>query len=254
MKWHYLNESIVSTTHKITVDLIGCGGTGSHMLSNLAMINKSLIQLERQPLAVRVFDPDVVGEHNIGRQLFSPADIDQHKAEVLVTRINRFYGTNWLAFPYKYGYEEQYCGNILISCVDSVKSRKSIYDFIKKEYDTKEENQSWQIHNTPFYWMDLGNGKNYGQVLLSTLYESKKNLGIKNLPTFFKEFPNVKDDKLEPSCSAAESLARQDLFINKMLSTLAAHMLWDLFKNFRINYRGIYLNLENMKTSKIPIE
>ena len=34
------------------------------------------------------YDPDIVTEANIGRQLFGPSDLGQNKAQCLVTRIN----------------------------------------------------------------------------------------------------------------------------------------------------------------------
>jgi len=260
MKWHYLEQYIASTQHKVSVNLIGAGGTGSHMLTNLAAINHSLIALGRQPLFVRVWDPDIVSETNIGRQTFSPSDIDQFKAEVLVTRINRFYGTQWHAIPeYYIGRDfNQLSSNIVISCVDSVKSRKIISNVLSKD-NIYSNRRNRPDYTSPYYWMDIGNGKNTGQIILGTVQQVKQPKSEKghyckaNLPTFFNEFPDVQDDITAPSCSMSEALAHQDLFINKTMAAYAGHMLWDLLKNFRINYRGLYVNMNDMKISKIPI-
>jgi PRTRC genetic system ThiF family protein len=243
MKHHYLDQHLASTQHKITVNLIGCGGTGSHMLSSLAMINSSLVALNRQPLFVRVWDDDIVSEANIGRQLFSPADIGKHKAEVLTTRINRHYGTAWQSINSRFtnSHSDNSYANITIACVDTVKSRIDIHKELKSVIENK-------------YLLDIGNGSNSGQILLSTLISIKQPKdGVGYLRSFSEEFPEAEDDDNLPSCSAAEALAKQDLFINKLISTYAANMLWELLKNYCIDYRGLYVNTETMKTSKIPL-
>lgn len=251
MKWHYIEKYIASTVHRITVNLIGCGGTGSHVLTNLAMMNYSLIKLGKQPLAVRVWDDDIITEYNIGRQQFSPADIGEYKAEILVTRINRYYGFDWIAINERYETLKQnnVLSNITISCVDSVKSRKDIGFWL--------ENISGPLNtvNTSYYWMDIGNNKDSGQIILGTTKTIKQpdKKSIEKLPTFCDEYPHAIENINEPSCSMAESLAHQDLFINKLIATYGTHIFWDLINNFRINYRGLYINLKDMKTSKINL-
>lgn len=253
MKYHYIDQYLASTQHKVSVNLIGAGGTGSHVLTNLAMINCGLIGLGRQPLFVKVYDPDIVTDANIGRQTFSPADLGQNKAEVLVTRINRFYGTHWHSVSELYS-EKNYDkrqANITISCVDSVKSRQNILESFEK----KKDNRSY---DTDLYWMDIGNSVNSGQIILGTTRIIKQLKGGRPyLPNFFDEFSweelKANEGKNEPSCSMAEALLRQDLFVNKIMATYATHMLWELLTKFRISYQGIYVNLETMKTSKIMI-
>ena len=251
MKWHYLEQYIASSVHKITVNLVGCGGTGTHVLTNLAMMNHSLVKLGRQPLFVRVWDPDIVSEHNIGRQLFSPVDVGAYKAEVLVTRINRFYGLQWTSMPQLFPsntiWDRDGNGaNFTISCVDTVKARKAI----SKMQSINGRSSHYSIS---YYWLDIGNNKDSGQVLLGTFRPIDQPKGNFNrmLPLFTDEFPKAKDNKTEPSCSMAEALASQDLFINKFMAICATHMLWDLLINYRVNYRGIYVNLKDIKTSKL---
>ena len=95
MKLHFTDNYIINPRHPITVNLIGAGGTGSQMLQSLARIDYALYKLGHPGLNVRVFDNDIVTEANIGRQLFSPNDVGLNKADVLVTRINTFFGVNW---------------------------------------------------------------------------------------------------------------------------------------------------------------
>lgn len=55
---HVAPEYIMNPTHPITVSLIGCGGTGSYVLSCLGRINHSLIAIGHAGLEVIVYDFD----------------------------------------------------------------------------------------------------------------------------------------------------------------------------------------------------
>lgn len=248
MRKHYLDQYIAQAQHKITVDLVGAGGTGSRMLSNLAMISKSMVGLGRQPLYVRVFDPDRVEPHNIGRQAFSEADIGLNKAEVLVNRMNRFHGFDWKAYPEKFG-KQMACSNFTVSCVDSVLSRYEIQTYLRKYRASRTD------YMKSFYWMDIGNSLSGGQVILSTTrrIDQPDKYTKATLPDFFDEFPNAYDNPEEPSCSMAESLARQDLFINIWMASIAGDMLWNLLKNYYVQYRIVYLNIARKTMSMVPL-
>lgn len=260
MKYHYIEQRIASTQHKVTVNVIGAGGTGSHVLSSLAAMNHVLVSLGRQPLYVKVYDPDIVTETNIGRQTFSPADVGRYKAEVLVSRINKFYGVGWHSFCHKFGEgitSEQfwiYGANITISCVDSVMSRHDIHGNLKNLAACEKRTPAYA---EPFYWMDIGNNAKSGQIILGTfgyINQPTKRNTVSSLPTFFDEYPDAMENHDQPSCSMAEALLRQDLFINKIMATYAVQMLWDMLAHFRITYRGMYINLGDGKTSRIPID
>lgn len=71
---HLVHSYLLNPTNPIRVNLIGAGGTGSAMLTNLARINHSLIALGHSGLQVNVFDPDTVEAPNLGRQLFTKAN------------------------------------------------------------------------------------------------------------------------------------------------------------------------------------
>ena len=92
-KVHYVNNYLLNPYHEVTVSLIGCGGTGSQVLTSLGRISYALRQLGHPGLYVTAYDGDIVTEANCGRQLFSTQEIGYNKAEVLVTKMNMFFGT-----------------------------------------------------------------------------------------------------------------------------------------------------------------
>lgn len=89
-KIHYTDRYLLNPHHPVTVFVIGAGGTGSQVATNLARMSIALQALGHPGLHVTVFDPDTVTEANIGRQLFSESELGLNKAVALVTRINRF--------------------------------------------------------------------------------------------------------------------------------------------------------------------
>ncbi|MGN6435972.1 MAG: PRTRC system ThiF family protein [Agriterribacter sp.] len=260
MTLHYTDPYLRGPQHKISIDLIGCGGTGSHLLVGLARINMALVGLSHPGLFVRAWDPDVVTETNIGRQLFSPADIYQNKATVLINRINRYYGLEWMAVPnlFQPDKDPRWRSNILITCTDTAASRILIQELISdKEYISSQIREPFDL---PYYWLDIGNNKNTGQIVLGTIRSVKQpksdvktSSTLKNVVQKFPAIKKVKDDQSEPSCSMAEALNKQDLFVNSLLAQFACNLLWKLIKEGSISYHGCYVNLETLSVNPIRI-
>lgn len=233
--------------------LIGAGGNGSLMLGHLARIHTALVRgrIHEPGLHVRVVDDDVVSEANLGRQAFSPSDLGLPKATALVQRINLFYGTRWEACVTRFntgttGYIT--AGHIVISCVDTIAARLSIWRVMKK---------------CRCYWLDLGNGATTGQVVLGETeghfaknWQGRFSERRNRLPHVFDLFPDLrrqKDKKTEPSCSLIEALARQDLFINSTLANAGGQLLWQLIRHGWLNHHGAFVNLNTGRTSPIEV-
>ena len=138
-KIHYTDSYLLSPYHPVTVHVIGAGGTGSQVATNLARMDMALRALGHPGLHVTVFDPDTVSEANIGRQLFSASEIGLNKAVVLVTRINRFFGGTWTAESRRYpvrkaGKDDKgRWANIIITCTDNIRSRLDLWRLLKKK-------------------------------------------------------------------------------------------------------------------------
>lgn len=256
---HFTDKYLLSPTNPILVNLIGAGGTGSQVLTSLARMNHTLKALGHPGLFVRLFDDDIISEANLGRQLFSTSELGLHKAAALIARVNRFFGTNWKSICTRFDSEnlthEQSQANITISCVDTVAARFAITAILKEN--------SMQHHNRDcgLYWMDFGNGLNSGQVILSTITPIKQPGSTKfqtasKLPFVTDEFKDTLkaiDEAEIPSCSLAEALTKQDLFINTALCSLGSSLLWNLFREGMIHYRGFFLNLKDFRSQPVLI-
>jgi PRTRC genetic system ThiF family protein len=260
---HIVEKTLLNPYNPVIVNLIGAGGTGSQFLTALARMNHALIALNHPGLMVRVFDNDKVEEANLGRQLFSTAELGLHKAVALVNRINLFFGTNWKAIPEKYNMEtlngepEMAMAELTISCVDTVSARFEIADLLSKVYVSRKHS-----YHHPLYWMDFGNSRDTGQVILSTIAEieqpaSKKFEVVSGLPLVTDEFKeqlkSAEKSDNTPSCSLAEALTKQDLFINSALANLGASLLWQMFREGILFNRGFFLNLKEFKTTPIKV-
>ena len=253
MKVHYTHPYITNPVHKITIDLVGLGGTGSQVLNSLARINVALLGLNHPGIHVRAWDADEITTANMGRQLFSPADVGLNKALVLVTRVNRFFGFDWQAMTRNYNGAQT--SNILITCVDTAAARVQIGTVM----GTKAH-RSVAPTDQPYYWLDLGNMQKTGQVIIGTLdtipQPKTEHKTTRVLPTVIKKFPQLKklkEEKQGPSCSLAEALEKQDLFINSTLAQFGCNIIWKLIREGQLQYQGCYVNLETLSVNPIKI-
>lgn len=258
---HIVHKELLAPYNPISVNLIGAGGTGSQMLTALARMSQALNGLNHPGFIVTLYDDDTVQRPNLARQLFTTGELGQFKSVALINRVNRFFGLNWKAVTEKY--DKDYCSleqgmaTLTISCVDSVSARFGIAEIL----DIYKKNTA-NHRNKPLYWMDFGNSKNTGQVVLSTIGDikqpaSKQFTTVANLPYVTEEYKDlliaseVADNT--PSCSLAEALAKQDLFVNSSLANLGASLLWQLFREGILFHKGFFLNLKEFRTQPLKV-
>ncbi len=137
--------------------------------------------------------------------------------------------------------------------MDTAKARIEIAKLISGK-------QSYSPYRKAYYWFDFGNGRTSGQVVLGTLCPIRQpegGGGVEILPTITEMFSDLdKQDEASshiPSCSLAEALTHQDMFINPALVNLGMALLWKLFREVKISVQGAYLNLDTLKSNPIPI-
>lgn len=260
---HIVEKTLLNPYNPIVVNLIGAGGTGSQFLTALGRINHALIALNHPGLMVRVFDDDKVEAANLGRQLFTTSELGLYKAVALVNRINLFFGTNWKAITEKYNTEttnaapELRMAEFTISCVDTVSARFEIAELLMGL-----DKRITYMNHRPLYWLDFGNSKETGQVVLATLTPieqpvSKKFEVVDSLPLVTTEFGALlkqsETTDNTPSCSLADALGQQDLFINSALANLGASLLWQMFREGLLFNKGFFLNLKDFRSTPIKI-
>jgi PRTRC genetic system ThiF family protein len=250
-KMHFTDAYLLNPTYPVTANLVGCGGTGSQVLAALSKMSHTLMALGHPGLHVTAYDPDEVTEANLGRQLFSVSDTGQNKAVILTSRINRFFSTGWEAVPDFYRNEP---ANIIIICVDNVKSRLEVGNLLSQP-------DRGEIFVKPIYWLDFGNTQNAGQVILGTFGEipqpkSGKYLPVGKLPCITERFDLtlINEKESGPSCSLAEAIERQDLFINSTLANVGAKLLWKLFREGMTDQAGVFLNMDTMKMNPVGLQ
>lgn len=210
-----------------SIAVLGCGGTGSHVAAGLARLQIAVESLGGKFPDVTLCDPDIVEPPNVGRQLFGDADVGINKATALASRINLNYGFEWSALEV----DQLDCLNIV--CVDSRRARFDIYKRVKQ-------------YQSAYHFIDCGNEASTGQVIL----------GGGSLPLPNKAFPKLSDRRLKddnaPSCSLAEALEHQELFVNQIVATYALQLVWSIFRHGKVTCRGFFINL-NGSTQPIKL-
>ncbi|HNQ63119.1 MAG TPA: PRTRC system ThiF family protein [Smithellaceae bacterium] len=248
---HYLPGSFVDSSDKHIL-LVGVGGTGSQILTDLARMNQTLIQIGHRGFSVDVVDPDVVSETNVGRQLYSMSDVGHYKSPVLTTRLNMFFGTAWRAYVQTIKRQTSLPASkyiLIITAVDNVAARLVVADKI-------------EAAGIP-YWLDTGNMAKTGNVILG----SAKHLFsrqpwkkcVERLPNAVELYGDVLKSAANeaiqpPSCSMEASLLKQDLFINKAVSTFAMQILWNCFSRGYIEQHGAFINLDTMTVRPLDVD
>lgn len=218
----------------MNVLLVGLGGNGSKLLVSLARAALALRAMGRTPPHVVAVDPDRVSEANLARQAFAPQDLGRPKAEVLVGKTNLLYGLGWEWRTRPFQPEDLREADIVVSALDSRRARRQVAEALEKK-------------KVELWWVDLGNGDRYGQVLAGN--------GTKEAPWPHQRLPELigGDEEDEgPSCSVLEALLRQDLLVNDMAAVWAAEVLWHLLRGKRPPYLGVFYDLDRGKTTPVP--
>ena len=233
---------------RVNVVVVGVGGSGSHVAADLAVLHQGLMDLGHPAgLSVTLVDAEVVSGTNIGRARYFEADVGMSKAEVLCHRINMSYGLDFEAI---HGEVTDDCSivrdaDVVFGCVDTRKSRRSIHEAL-----TQKAYPSWR----ETIWIDLGNGANDGQVVFGTA--GKKHREGVRPPTVMDLYPEMLDPAKDPvddgpSCSRAESIARQGLFVNKAAALHAVNMLATLMRTGKLDYSAAFFNVNTGKVATL---
>ena len=226
--------------------VVGAGGTGSHVLNGLVQLHTAMIALGHPGgLQVTAIDDDTVSESNVGRQAVVWSDIGQPKATVLINRLNMAFGLNWQAEVKRVKFDEDFSGtDIVIGCVDNRAARKVIAESAPEGC----------------YWLDIGNSLHQGQVVLGEIPGAEWRFkGRDRLPTVADLYPETVDPSLDetddiPSCSLADALEKQGLFVNRGVAVHALNLLWQLCRHGKITHHALFVNMAAGRVTPLPVD
>lgn len=234
---------------RISIVVVGCGGTGSAVLSGLPYLHHALLAAGHPSgLQVYAVDGDRITETNCVRQPFTSSEIGLYKSQILIQRLNLFWGLDWLALPthVRCGRDLPDC-HFLISCVDTRAARATLARIVRLK--------TRRFH----FWLDTGNNADSGQFVLGEPLRTNRKERSTRLPCVDELFPQITKASLDardslPACSAAESLIRQEPFLNQTLAQHSLAMLARLFRHGELSYHGGFVNLASGRMNPLPVD
>ena len=219
--------------YPLRVLLVGAGGNGSECFDGLLRLHTALLALGGKGLSVTVMDDDEVSPSNIVRQRFWPHEIGTNKAIALTHRANLMLGTNWVGLPYRLTDKQQFTRspNLVITAVDNLESRRMVNRMFSRKLNV--------------FWLDMGCDKDKAQVVFGRFGDNKLTDEWPSVMAHYPDLATREDAENNPSCSAAESLARQDLMINGAVANAAINMLWKVMREGQISFNGVVIDLSS---------
>lgn len=259
---HFADRIIMRPQDPISITIIGMGGTGTRLISELVRMNIMLLKLDHVGIHVTVMDGDKISDSNIGRQFFYNEDIGKFKAQTVIERINRNFGFNWDCVNEYMTHDNEtddpskitntVFSNFMVSCVDRIDPRIELSNTLN---DNKVD---FGYHNSdkPLYYIDCGNSFDQGQVICGTIFPVNQPkmddcTVVEKLKGVFDVFSNdvivdaMNSEDFTASCSTFEALQKQDPFINSTIASLASRIMWKLIKDHMITENGYFVNLSD---------
>lgn len=212
--------------HLREVVIVGAGGTGAQIARSVARMIYDMRRAQLHAPSLRIIDPDVVSEKNVGRQLFTAADVGQPKALVLMRRFNLALGLDASAIVEPFETERHLPNSthsiLLIGAVDNEQARRNL------------------ANAEGVLWLDCGNFTNAGQVILGNT--SKREWVLRQmetdtptyryLPNATLLFPQLLEPEpltITPPLSCADlAVGEQGLVINDLIAAIASQYVWKI--------------------------
>lgn len=241
--------------------LVGAGGTGSYAAPAIARLIFELKQLQNKPVEMLIVDPDRVESGNIPRSNFCTAEIGRFKAQTLAERITMAWGIE-VRYACEIFDAEKHLKQsasdyrnltILVGCVDNHLARKELHRALDefRGYRSSEAASLW--------WIDGGNGKSSGQVLIGSATQRLKTedhfVGssiCRSLPAPTVIHPELLEQEVRSksqaeqlSCPERVQLGDQSLNINQRVAIEIAEMLAAFLLTNSLRRFATYFDLES---------
>lgn len=246
---------------KLRIIQVGAGGTGSFAAFGIARLTYELKGSGKE-VELLIVDPDRVESGNIPRSNFCAAEIGSFKAQSLAKRITLAWGlechyVNELFdadVHLKQSSSDYRALTVIVGCVDNHHARREIHRAV-------EQLQGYQSSDAPkIWWIDAGNGKFSGQVLIGSMTKRLKpenhfvgssicrSLPAPSLlhPDLLESEKKSKSAELEGlSCPDRIRLGEQSLNINQRVAVEIAEMLAEMFLTRSLKRFASYFDLKS---------
>ncbi len=215
----------VDNSRVAAIIVVGCGGTGGFVADGLARLLPRAIDLV-------LIDMDTVEERNLNRQSFTTADMGLFKSEALAKRLAGKYQR-----PIQYSVLPVGAGDlprgIVVGCVDNGPARQAIAEH----------------HDDGQWWVDSGNGRNFGQVLIGNSKMDKLR------PSFLSDLccrlplPTIQQPAIlaqvprQQSCTDAVAADDQSPTINQAMAALVLEVVRRIIEG-TCPWMQLYLDLD----------
>jgi len=216
-------------TNNFTVTVVGCGGTGGFVADGLCRVLPPRAELV-------LVDHDIVEERNLVRQNFAVDELGKYKSEALAQRL-----------AWRYRRRVAYCicpismleirlPGLVIGCVDNGPARRDIAKKVKHSLVPPYGFISW--------WIDAGNGENYGQVVIgnhpeSACFENEDRCTALPMPTLQRPELLAQVPPPEPDCARVE----QGPTINQVIGVIVVEVTRKIIEG-SCTWMQLYLDLE----------
>lgn len=245
---------------KLRIIQIGAGGTGSFAALAIARLMYELKESGKE-IELLIVDPDRVEITNIPRSHFCAAEIGGYKAQSLAKRITLAWGLEChyanevfeAEVHLKQSSSDYRALTVIVGCVDNHHARREIHRAV-------EQLQGYQSNDAPnIWWIDAGNGKFSGQVLIGSKTKRLKPENHFVGSSICRSLPApslIHPDLLEPekktrsaelerlSCPDRVRLGEQSLNVNQRVAVEIAEMLAEMFLTRSLKRFATYFDLE----------
>lgn len=251
--------------YEATIVLVGCGGTGAFLADALCRL---LIGRAARLLLV---DLDRVEPHNLLRQAFDRRAVGRFKAEVLAARLARRYGREigYAVLPYDPAVHAGFVDgapsalHLLVGAVDNAAARRAM----AATFDARPWHAGYGRVPQPCWWLDAGNARNSGQVLLGNAARPEALRGAflaaegrcRALPAPSLQRPDLLVSPPQPAarpaldCAAAVAQDEQGGTINQLVAAVAAGFVEQLLDG-TCTRLAAYFDLDDGTLRSVPAD
>jgi hypothetical protein len=225
LAWNDKTFEVANASRIPAIIVVGCGGTGGFVADGLA-------RMLPPPINIVLIDMDKVEEGNLNRQSFTTVDIGLFKSKALAKRLADKYQRPVQYSVLPIGATDLPRG-IVVGCVDNGLARKAIAE---------------RIHDGQ-WWIDAGNGKNFGQILIGNSKIEKLRPSFTHNLCVRLPLPTIQQPALlnqvprQRNCTEAVAVDDQSPTVNQVMGALVLEVARRIIEG-TCPWMQLYLDLD----------